>query len=350
MAAVAPLRRLESLEVAFAGEVFCNPSPPSVAHVLAALLPALPPTTLRHLSLRANVKTPSTLSCPLRHLQPGAAAALHSLLLQGFHLGDTDDADADAALEDGAAADDNDDDDDDDDDDAGALAQLRALRSLTLDNCTGSSAVREACGAVARCGSLRALRLANVRLVGAASLAALPRAVNARLTCLTLEHCGAGAPAALAAAARAGALAALTTLTLFSPASEPTTLDSAHGGQQLHLAPAPHDMALAGAFVPDAPLQALRSLSLYGADMCAASEWPRLAAPALRSITLLVGASSRSSVRGGLTRSQAEWESVRVSVAAAVAARCPLAQVQLTHEVGRPWDGAFRDDGGEEAA
>jgi hypothetical protein len=301
---VAPLLRLARLSVCFAGETYNNPSPTSVAHVLAALLPSAAPSRLRHLALKANVKSPSTVGCPLAHLQPGGAAALHALLLQAFHLGDDD--------EDGV-------------EDDGALAQLRELRSLSLENCSGSAAVQQACAAVARCAQLRTLRLANMSL-GAQSLAALPLG---QLTCLTLERCGAGAPAALLAAARAGALSSLVTLSLLCPTLDPLNLDAAHGGGY-HLIP--HEASLTGMFAANAPLPALRSLTLYGADM---ADWPRLVAPALRSVTLVMGASTRSPVRGAAKRGAIEWEVQRAAVAAAVAKACPLAKVLLAEEAER---------------
>jgi hypothetical protein len=311
---VAPLPRLARLSVAFAGEAYGAPSPGSVAHVLGALLPALPAARLRHLTLRTNVNTPSTVACPLAHLAPGGAPRLLSLHLQGFHLGD------------------------DDDDEDGALAQLRKLRSLWLDNCSGARCVREACGAVARCAALRVLRLANVPL-DAAACAALPAC--GQLACLTVERCGAGAPAALLAAARAGALASLVTLTLLNPATEPLALDAS---QSSVLHAAPHDASLAGVFAPDAPLPALRALTLRGADMCVHAEWPRLAAPALRTISLVMGASTRAAARGALRRGAPEWEVVRAAVAAAVAQACPHAEVVLTEEAERSWRALLNDD------
>jgi hypothetical protein len=319
---VTPLPRLARLSVSFAGEAFGAPSPGSVAHVLAALLPALPPAHLRSLAVRANVNTPSTVACPLAHLQPGAAARLHSLLLQGFHLGDTDAMD-----------------DDEDADGDGALAALRELRSLSLDNCTGSRAAREACGAVARCASLRTLRLANMRL-DAAACAALPP--SGQLACLTLERSGASAPAALLAAARAGALASLVTLALLSPAAEPLKKDAARSDMAAAVV---HDTALAGVFAPDAPLPTLRTLTLRGADMCATAEWPRLVAPALRTITLVMGDSTRSLQRGALRHGASEWEAVRAAVAAAVAKACPHAEVVLTEEPERSFREMLSNEG-----
>lgn len=291
----APLPRLARLAMNFTGERRYNPSPGSVAAVLAAFLPAAPSGTLRQLALRSNVKSPSQVACPLSLLAPGAAAGLNTLLLQGFAIADGD------------------------------LGQLRELRSLTLDGCTGSI-MREACAAVANCPRLRTLRLANVAL-NAADLAALPAR---QLTSLTLVRCGANAPAALLAAARAGALDAVATLTLRCPALDPLPVDiAAPGGAHRLLR---HDTDLKGMFASDAPLPALSALTLGGADLNAA-QWARLAAPALRAVELLDGHSTNMPGRGGFKRSPEEWETVRAAAAAALAKSCPRAAVVVKNDL-----------------
>ena len=286
---LAPLPLLARLSMNFAGERYYNPSPTCVASVLLRFLPVAQPGTLRQLALRANLKTPTYLMCPMDMLAPGVAAGLHTLLLQGFSFSSQRN-----------------------------LEQLRELTSLTLDGC-GGSAASEACEAVGRCPQLRALRLANIALK-AADVTALP---TSQLESLTLTCCGAGAPAALHAAARAGALNALTTLTLLSPSHEPQPTDAAHGGSR-HLRG--QDVALAGLFAQNAPLPALTTLALGGVDMSAA-QWAHLAAPELRTVTLLYGES---------TRSTAEWEAMRAGVAAAVARLCPHATVVVEKEPEHP--------------
>lgn len=289
-----PLLRLERLSMNFAGERYYNPSPLSVACVLLDFLPAPQPGTLRQLALRTNLQAPSYLVCPMEMLAPGVAAGLHTLLLQGFSFSSQHN-----------------------------LEQLRELTSLTLDGCAGSAA-RDACEAVDRCPRLRMLRLANIPLK-AADVAALPAS---QLENLTLDRCGTGAPAALQAAARAGALSALETLTLHCPAHEPLKVDAAAAGYY-HLRS--HDTDLKGIFASDAPLPALKALTLGGADLCAA-QWSRLSAPALRAVTLLHGASTRSPAQDGLKRSAAEWETLRAAAAAAVARACPRAAVVVFEE------------------
>ena len=291
----APLPRLARLAMSFTAERRYNPSPGSVAAVLAAFLPAVPAGTLRQLALRSNVKTPADVACPLSLLAHGAAAGLHTLLLQGFTIADGD------------------------------LGQLRELRSLTLDGCSGS-VVREACAAVGRCPRLRTLRLANMALT-ATDLKALPAR---QLTSLTLVRCGADAPAALLAAARSGALDAVATLTLRCPALDPLPVDiAAPGGLYRMLR---HDTDLKGLFGPNAPLPALTALALGGVDLSAA-EWGRLSAPALRAVELLAGHSTNMPGRSGFKRSPEEWEAERAAAAAALARACPRASVVVMDEL-----------------
>ena len=305
---IAPLTRLERLAINFVGERYYNSSPGTVAAVLARFLPKLCTPRLKQLSLLSGVKSPSAVPCPIQHLAPGIAAGLHTLMLRGFNLGGGGDGDDEMS-----------------DDATGALSPLQQLRMLSLDGCSGSAAY-EACAAVARCPSLKALKLANITFTAAEGALLPPK----QLKSLTLERCGAAMPAALVMAARSGAMAALVTLSLVSPSLEPHAYDAFNGGPRR----VEHDMNVPCVFDPSAPFPSLLSLRLNGADMSTA-QWARLVAPELCTIELVWGPSTRSAARDGLKRTAAEWEAVRAAVAAAVAAKCPRAAVVVTEEAGR---------------
>ena len=352
---VAPLPRVTRFSATFMAEFVHNPSPKTVAAVLKRVLPALG-TSLQHLALRSKVAAPSLLFCPLQLLAPGVAAGLRTLLLQGFYLGPGEDlggseSDDEAEMDAG---------DGDGDGETGAAVvrsreedrvvraamarerarrllsavtvptssegqlhetdpfeSLRDLRVLALDSCSGAAA-QEACAAVKRCPSLLTLQLANIPLT-AADVALLPPRQHARLK---LQRCGDDAPAALVAGAKSGAFASLVTLVLNSIAFKP------------NMFPVAHELAQVGFFDPKAPFPSLLSLRLYGADLSAA-EWGRLVAPKLRTIELVWGYTTQAFTRASLNRSAGDWEAVRAAVAAAVAAKCPLAAVVVVEATER---------------